>query len=309
MKFMCHALAALMLGLVAIAAAPSGAHAQTPLVSQLSIDASRQVDSPVRPQCLDVPYGDMVNNARVAMYNCNGGDNQKFAFRNGRLEIGGKCVDAVGVGNNNDPIILYDCHQGNNQKWTLQSNGTIRGASGRCLDIINGSTNEGTQLVLWDCHGGANQRWATSVPAAQPVTYTQPAPPAYAPAPVVAPPALTGNGTGFISTNGATMTAPGVIARDGASLIGQDGGTLIGNDGSTLIGNDGSTLIGNDGSTMIGNDSAGLVGNDGASLISNSANPVVPTNAGNILSNANGAAVAPNGANILSNANGAFTGY
>nr|BFE82033.1 hypothetical protein GCM10020093_046340 [Planobispora longispora] len=36
----------------------------------------------------------------------------------------------------------------------------IRGvASGRCLDVPNSSTADGTQLQLWDCHGGTNQRW------------------------------------------------------------------------------------------------------------------------------------------------------
>ena len=38
--------------------------------------------------------------------------------------------------------------------------GTIRGVeSGRCLDVPNGSTSDGTQLQLWDCHGGTNQQW------------------------------------------------------------------------------------------------------------------------------------------------------
>ncbi|WP_030257754.1 MULTISPECIES: ricin-type beta-trefoil lectin domain protein [Streptomyces] len=32
-------------------------------------------------------------------------------------------------------------------------------ASGRCVDIGNSSTTNGTQAQLWDCHGGTNQRW------------------------------------------------------------------------------------------------------------------------------------------------------
>ena len=31
--------------------------------------------------------------------------------------------------------------------------------SGRCLDINNSSTANGTQAQLWDCNGGPNQRW------------------------------------------------------------------------------------------------------------------------------------------------------
>ncbi|TDC69703.1 1,4-beta-xylanase [Actinomadura sp. GC306] len=38
--------------------------------------------------------------------------------------------------------------------------GTIRGVgSGRCLDVPNASTSDGTRLQLWDCHGGTNQQW------------------------------------------------------------------------------------------------------------------------------------------------------
>ncbi|MEU4562719.1 ricin-type beta-trefoil lectin domain protein [Actinoplanes sp. NPDC023936] len=32
--------------------------------------------------------------------------------------------------------------------------------SGRCLDVPNGSTANGTQPIIWDCSGAANQRWA-----------------------------------------------------------------------------------------------------------------------------------------------------
>jgi endo-1,4-beta-xylanase len=41
-----------------------------------------------------------------------------------------------------------------------QDAGTIQGVgSGRCLDVPNASTSDGTQLQLWDCHGGTNQQW------------------------------------------------------------------------------------------------------------------------------------------------------
>nr|WP_238490661.1 ricin-type beta-trefoil lectin domain protein [Actinoplanes flavus] len=32
-------------------------------------------------------------------------------------------------------------------------------ASGRCLDVPNGSTANGTQPIIWDCSGATNQRW------------------------------------------------------------------------------------------------------------------------------------------------------
>ncbi|GHH73540.1 hypothetical protein GCM10018793_12290 [Streptomyces sulfonofaciens] len=35
----------------------------------------------------------------------------------------------------------------------------VGGQSGRCIDIPNSTTANGTQAQLWDCHGGTNQRW------------------------------------------------------------------------------------------------------------------------------------------------------
>jgi hypothetical protein len=35
----------------------------------------------------------------------------------------------------------------------------VGGQSGRCVDVPNASTTNGTQAQLWDCNGGANQRW------------------------------------------------------------------------------------------------------------------------------------------------------
>ncbi|MEO3798578.1 endo-1,4-beta-xylanase [Nonomuraea sp. B1E8] len=38
--------------------------------------------------------------------------------------------------------------------------GQIRGtASGRCVDVPNSSTTDGTAVHLWDCHGQSNQQW------------------------------------------------------------------------------------------------------------------------------------------------------
>ncbi|MEU8306152.1 endo-1,4-beta-xylanase [Actinomadura sp. NPDC048955] len=40
---------------------------------------------------------------------------------------------------------------------------TIKGVgSGRCLDVPNAGTADGTQIQLWDCHGGTNQQWTAT---------------------------------------------------------------------------------------------------------------------------------------------------
>jgi len=41
-----------------------------------------------------------------------------------------------------------------------QQNQEIVGTgSGRCIDVPNSSTTNGTQVQLWDCNGNSNQRW------------------------------------------------------------------------------------------------------------------------------------------------------
>ncbi|PWS47964.1 1,4-beta-xylanase [Streptomyces sp. FT05W] len=44
-----------------------------------------------------------------------------------------------------------------------EGSGQIKGTgSGRCLDVPDSSTADGTQLQLWDCSNAANQQWALS---------------------------------------------------------------------------------------------------------------------------------------------------
>ena len=59
-----------------------------------------------------------------------------------------------------DRVHLWDCHGGNNQKFIVQSDGTIRPkfAQHMCLDASAGVTF-GSRIHLWQCHGGQNQRF------------------------------------------------------------------------------------------------------------------------------------------------------
>jgi alpha-galactosidase len=47
------------------------------------------------------------------------------------------------------------------------ANALVSAASGRCLDVPNSSTANGTQPVIWDCSGAANQSWTVSGQALQ----------------------------------------------------------------------------------------------------------------------------------------------
>ncbi|MFC7827860.1 endo-1,4-beta-xylanase [Streptomyces sp. NPDC057375] len=58
---------------------------------------------------------------------------------------------------------VLDALNGGGSTTPPAEGGQIKGVgSGRCLDVPNASTADGTQLQLWDCHSGSNQQWAAT---------------------------------------------------------------------------------------------------------------------------------------------------
>jgi predicted alpha-1,6-mannanase (GH76 family) len=115
-------------------------------------------------RCVDVPGAGQTNSTRVALWDCNGGTNQRWVATGSRqLQVyGSKCLDVSG-GSTTDgaAVIIYDCHAGTNQQWTVNADGSVvSAASGKCLDATAHGTANGTLLAIWTCNGGANQKWA-----------------------------------------------------------------------------------------------------------------------------------------------------
>ncbi|BDD75446.1 endo-1,4-beta-xylanase [Streptomyces violaceoruber] len=58
---------------------------------------------------------------------------------------------------------VLDALNGGDSSEPPADGGQIKGVgSGRCLDVPDASTSDGTQLQLWDCHSGTNQQWAAT---------------------------------------------------------------------------------------------------------------------------------------------------
>ncbi len=58
-------------------------------------------------------------------------------------------------------VVLWPCNGGTNQRWILASNGSIRSAlNGKCLDVskVNQSAKR-ANVHMWDCHLRKNQQW------------------------------------------------------------------------------------------------------------------------------------------------------
>ncbi len=77
------------------------------------------------------------------------------------------CLDVKDGGTaNGTQVQLWQCSGSDNaQVWKL-SNGAIKAANGKCLDLTNGGGN-GTKLQLYTCSGGPNQQWAFNGSAIQ----------------------------------------------------------------------------------------------------------------------------------------------
>jgi alpha-galactosidase len=116
-------------------------------------------------RCLDVPGGNQASGTRPALWDCNGGSNQKWTTTsaNELRTSGGKCLDVAGgttATANGTAVQVWDCNGGSNQQWRPASDGNIVGVgSGRCLDVTNNATANGSPVEIWDCNGGSNQKW------------------------------------------------------------------------------------------------------------------------------------------------------
>ncbi|MFF0516476.1 ricin-type beta-trefoil lectin domain protein [Streptomyces sp. NPDC004250] len=59
---------------------------------------------------------------------------------------------------NGNTVKLWECNGTGAQQWYVGHQGSIE-ALGKCLEVPDGATVDGTLLQIWDCDGGANQRF------------------------------------------------------------------------------------------------------------------------------------------------------
>ncbi|MED7953988.1 LamG-like jellyroll fold domain-containing protein [Streptomyces sp. BE303] len=111
-------------------------------------------------KCLD----NLGAGTEVGIWDCWRGPNQQFRFNtdNHALIIQNKCVTVRDEGTGNGtPVVLTDCDNlKGGQKWLRRADNSLYNPhSGRCLELPQWATTNGTRLGIWDCHPGANQRW------------------------------------------------------------------------------------------------------------------------------------------------------
>jgi hypothetical protein len=124
---------------------------------------------------VDVPNGSTSNGTMLQLYSTQSvNSNQRFQFMamgsNYKIVMNANTNKCFDVGSSNgSQVSINDCNGGNSQSWTPSDLGSgsysLRNvASGRCLDVPNGSLSNGTRLQVYDCQGGNNnQRFYVSV--------------------------------------------------------------------------------------------------------------------------------------------------
>jgi dienelactone hydrolase len=126
--------------------------------------AAQQVVHTTSGRCLDVPGAGTANGARLQLWDCHGGTNQRWTYTSSKqlTVYGNKCLGASGRGTTNGTaVVIWDCDGDANQQWNLNANGTITGVqSGLCLDATSGGTANGTTIQLYACTSATNQQWS-----------------------------------------------------------------------------------------------------------------------------------------------------
>jgi hypothetical protein len=128
-------------------------------------------------KCLDVEGGQPENRTRVVLFDCHGGDNQRWSFvaatpsfgatppSEGRIVgLGGKCLDVEGgSAASGMQLILFDCGteplpRPNQRRFVRQDFHLVSGlASDMCSDVFGGNSANRTPIILFNCHPGPNQ--------------------------------------------------------------------------------------------------------------------------------------------------------
>jgi hypothetical protein len=134
--------------------------------------AVNKIVNPASGKCVDIYNNDFSNEAKVQLYDCNGGANQEWSLQEGTIvnPSSGKCLDIY----NHDglspdqykdetKVELYTCNGNPNQQWELQGGQLVNPPSGKCLDIYSphGALENDTPLQLFTCGkaGKKNQQW------------------------------------------------------------------------------------------------------------------------------------------------------
>jgi hypothetical protein len=141
----------------------STAPARPPAVQGPVSAPTRMLMSLASGRCIDVTGGEPDDGTPLQIRDCTGGARQLWTFeRDGTVRSMGLCMDAAwGSSGDGTVIQLVRCHGGPAQHFALYGDGELVNlGSGKCVDVVDMETANGTRLQLWECAGTSNQRWS-----------------------------------------------------------------------------------------------------------------------------------------------------
>lgn len=119
-------------------------------------------------RCADVTSASYAAGAQLKQYDCNGGGNQKFWFK----DVGSGYYQLVAqhsslcLRENATTVTQESCATGTSMQWSLVTSGSyvqVRSrATGECLDVNGNSTANGAAIITYTCGTGTNQQWTRS---------------------------------------------------------------------------------------------------------------------------------------------------
>jgi beta-glucanase (GH16 family) len=113
-------------------------------------------------KCADVRGGNSADGAAIQIWDCNGGETQRWTRSGSTVRAYGKCLDIIGGGASapGTRVGLWTCHGGQNQDWTLRADQSLYNARANlCLEVPNSNTANGTGLIVWTCDQRPKQQW------------------------------------------------------------------------------------------------------------------------------------------------------
>ncbi|MGW0931094.1 ricin-type beta-trefoil lectin domain protein [Streptomyces sp. NPDC002644] len=112
-------------------------------------------------KCLSAGSG--ADGTQLTLQTCNGSAGQRWTFRSdGTIRAQGRCMDvAWGAQENGTVIQVADCSGNPAQQFRLNAVGDlVAGIAGKCVDILENRTADGSPAHLWSCFGAPNQKWS-----------------------------------------------------------------------------------------------------------------------------------------------------
>ncbi|MFP5282142.1 MAG: ricin-type beta-trefoil lectin domain protein [Actinomycetes bacterium] len=118
----------------------------------------------IKGRCIDVKGNQAVNGAKIWMYTCHGGRNQKWLYSptTKTLRSLNNCLDIKRSRlSSGTDVQLWSCNGSSAQKWTRRSDRTIRSAvtPKLCLQPERRSTAKKADVEIATCNGSSAQRW------------------------------------------------------------------------------------------------------------------------------------------------------